>query len=240
MFLRIDRLQVELPMPDEPDPNAAAAVQELLGGRFGEMSTLMNYTYQSFNFRGREAARPFYELISNIAAEELGHIELVAHTINAMLTGAVPDDGAPPAAPLSGLAGVRNTHHFLNNGASALVANSMGQPWQGDFVFNSGDLVLDLLHNFFLECGARAGKRSAHAGLAVGGAGEHRVDRRRDELDVAELLGRDAGHQVVERPRALPVAEVERLVRVVHEGRHLAVLAAEQRLDDRCPGRVGI
>jgi Mn-containing catalase len=158
MFLRIDRLQVELPMPDEPDPNAASAVQELLGGRFGEMSTLMNYTYQSFNFRGREAARPFYELISNIAAEELGHIELVAHTINAMLTGAVPDEGAPPAAPLSDLAGVRNTHHFLNHGATALVANSMGQPWQGDYVFNSGDLVLDLLHNFFLECGARAGK----------------------------------------------------------------------------------
>jgi Mn-containing catalase len=32
-------------------------VQELLGGRFGEMSTLMNYTYQSFNFRGRSGAR---------------------------------------------------------------------------------------------------------------------------------------------------------------------------------------
>jgi Mn-containing catalase len=25
-----------------------------LADRFGEMSTLMNYTYQSFNFRGRE------------------------------------------------------------------------------------------------------------------------------------------------------------------------------------------
>jgi manganese catalase len=32
MFLRIDKLQVELPMPTEPDPDAAAAVQELLGG----------------------------------------------------------------------------------------------------------------------------------------------------------------------------------------------------------------
>src|SRR5690606_20544476 len=53
MFLRIDKLQIELPQNREPDPNAAAAVQELLGGRFGEMSTLMNYMYQSFNFRGR-------------------------------------------------------------------------------------------------------------------------------------------------------------------------------------------
>ena len=50
MILRVDRLQVELPAPSDPDPAAAAHVQELLGGRFGEMSTLMNYTYQSFNF----------------------------------------------------------------------------------------------------------------------------------------------------------------------------------------------
>ena len=68
MLLRIDKLQVELPMPTEPDPDAAAAVQELLGGRFGEMSTLMNYTYQSFNFRGRNKVKPYYDLIANIAA----------------------------------------------------------------------------------------------------------------------------------------------------------------------------
>ena len=78
MFLRIDRLQTELPPPSDPDPVGAAAVQELLGGRFGEMSTLMNYTYQSFNFRDRQGARPFYDLLANIAAEEFGHIELVA------------------------------------------------------------------------------------------------------------------------------------------------------------------
>ena len=54
MFMRINKLQIDLPMADKPDPNAAAAVQELLGGRFGEMSTLMNYMYQSFNFRRKE------------------------------------------------------------------------------------------------------------------------------------------------------------------------------------------
>jgi Mn-containing catalase len=39
VFLRIDRLQIELPLPSEPAPNAAAALQELLGGKYGEMST---------------------------------------------------------------------------------------------------------------------------------------------------------------------------------------------------------
>jgi Mn-containing catalase len=54
MFMRIDKLQIELPKNVEPDPAAAAAIQELLGGRFGEMSTLNNYMFQSFNMRGRE------------------------------------------------------------------------------------------------------------------------------------------------------------------------------------------
>jgi Mn-containing catalase len=80
MMLRMGRLAIELPEPKGSSPNSAAAVQELLGGRFGEMSTLMNYTYQSFNFRGRDKLRPFYDLIANIAAEEFGHIELVSYT----------------------------------------------------------------------------------------------------------------------------------------------------------------
>src|SRR4029453_3542205 len=60
------------------------------GGRFGEMSTFLNYPFPSFNFRGRQGARPFYALVANIAAEEFGHIELVATAINTMLTGASP------------------------------------------------------------------------------------------------------------------------------------------------------
>ena len=40
MFLRVDKLQVEWPAPLRADPNAAAALHELLGARYGEMSTL--------------------------------------------------------------------------------------------------------------------------------------------------------------------------------------------------------
>ncbi|MEJ7894006.1 MAG: manganese catalase family protein, partial [Solirubrobacteraceae bacterium] len=76
MILRLDQWSTELPPPSDPDPAGAAAVQELMGGRFGEMSTLMNYTFQSFNFRDKTRLRPFYDLIANIAAEEYGHIEL--------------------------------------------------------------------------------------------------------------------------------------------------------------------
>ena len=41
MFLRIDKLQIELPRPEQADPESAGVVQELMGGKFGEMSTLV-------------------------------------------------------------------------------------------------------------------------------------------------------------------------------------------------------
>jgi Mn-containing catalase len=161
MIRRIENIQTELPPPSDPDPAGAAAVQELLGGKFGEMSTFLNYTFQSFNFRNKQGARPFYDLVANIAAEEFGHVELVAKTINTMLTGATPSsspNGRGPGAPLETVLGIGNPHHFLAGGQGALPQNSQGRPWNGDYVFSSGDLVEDLTHNFFLETGARNNK----------------------------------------------------------------------------------
>jgi Mn-containing catalase len=158
MILRIDKLAIELPAPDHPSPNSASAVQELLGGKFGEMSTLMNYTFQSFNFRDRNKLRPFYDLVSNIAAEEYSHIELVSHTINMLLTGTTTRGDDPSETPLESAVDARNSYHFIASGQTALPVDSMGVPWNGSYVFSSGNLRLDLLHNFFLECGARANK----------------------------------------------------------------------------------
>jgi Mn-containing catalase len=54
MFLGIDTLGVELPASTKYDPTATAAFQELLGGRFGEMSTLNNYLHQSTAMRAKK------------------------------------------------------------------------------------------------------------------------------------------------------------------------------------------
>jgi Mn-containing catalase len=156
MFLRIDRLQIALPLETKFDPEAAAAVQELLGGRFGEMSTLNNYLHQSAAMKAKKQLGPFYELVASITAEEVGHVELVAATINALLDKA-PNDPDPEDAPFADVT-KQFPHHFIQGGPGHTVANSHGAPWQGDYVFNSGNLVLDLLHNFFLECGARTHK----------------------------------------------------------------------------------
>ena len=68
MIQRFDQLAVDLPEPSGPNAAAAAAIQELMGGKFGEMSTLMNYTFQSFNFLGKEKYR-----ISTVLRSYLQH-----------------------------------------------------------------------------------------------------------------------------------------------------------------------
>jgi Mn-containing catalase len=185
MIKRIDKIAIPLPEPSAPNANAAAAVQELMGGKFGEMSTIMNYTFQSFNFRGRDKFRPFYDLISNIAAEEYSHIELVAAGINLLLNGVTTradrndspkgkdkkkptsatkaatnlvTSGTTDPAPLKDALNFRNTYHYIASGQQCLPMDSMGKFWTGENVFSSGNLKLDQLHNFFLECGARGNK----------------------------------------------------------------------------------
>jgi len=161
MFKRMDEIAIEIPDVHKPDPNAAAAVQELLGGKFGEMSTLNNYLYQSFNFRAKDKLKPFYDLVMSITAEELGHVELVSHGINKILRGST-EHKAPDQTPLESVKDARLSYHYLAGAQGAMPVDSMGHPWSGANVFNSGNLVEDLLHNFFLECGARTHKMKVY------------------------------------------------------------------------------
>ena len=82
-----------------------------------------------------------------------------------MLTGAA-DKPAGAKGALSGVKAARNTQQFIAGGAAALVQDSMGKPWSGDYVFSSGDLVEDLTHNFFLETGARNNKLKVYEMVA--------------------------------------------------------------------------
>ncbi len=160
MFMRIDRLQAELPEPKKPDPNAAAALQELLGGKYGEMSTLGNYMFQSFNFRNKTKLRPFYSLVSSIFAEELGHVELVSTGVSMLNCGpGNPKENVDISkAPFSDMQDIRLAGSFLANGGGSMPMNSNAASWNMDMVTTTGNLIIDLLHNFHLECGARIHK----------------------------------------------------------------------------------
>ncbi|MBB1492234.1 MULTISPECIES: manganese catalase family protein [unclassified Paracoccus (in: a-proteobacteria)] len=171
MFLRVDKLQVELPAPARQDPNAAAALQELLGGKYGEMSTLGNYLFQSFNFRSKNKLRPFYELVAAITAEELGHVELVSNGV-AMLAngpdkpgGDEGDGGDISNAPFEAMKDIRSAASFFSHAGGAVPVNSNSMSWNADMVTTTGNVIVDLLHNFHLECGARLHKLRVYESL---------------------------------------------------------------------------
>ncbi|WP_286058608.1 manganese catalase family protein [Bacillus mojavensis] len=71
MFKRSNRLRIDLPTPEHPDPNAADAVQELLGGKFGCPLSIITCSNPG-NFRCKKKLKPFYDdLVSSITAEGL-------------------------------------------------------------------------------------------------------------------------------------------------------------------------
>ncbi|MGG5888582.1 manganese catalase family protein [Falsiroseomonas sp. HC035] len=164
MFLRIDKLQTELPPPKRKDPNEAAALQELLGGKYGEMSTLGNYMFQSFNFRSKAKLRPFYSLVASITAEELGHVELVSNGVAMLNNGPdsegddTGDGGDISGAPFDAMKEIRLAGGFFSHAGGAMPINSNAMSWNADMVTTTGNVVVDLLHNFHLECGARLHK----------------------------------------------------------------------------------
>jgi Mn-containing catalase len=140
--------------PDKPDPAAARVLQEILGGHFGEMRTMMQYFFQSNNFRGKE--RKYRDLLRGVFLEEISHVELVQHTINQLLDGSGEPgvgnssiDGAPLDEPVKNTNS--NPHHFIIGAQSSLPVDAAGLPWNGSWVYSHGNLIGDLLDNLVLE-----------------------------------------------------------------------------------------
>src|ERR687883_2087223 len=156
MFSSINQLPNRIPPSDKPDPKAAQALQEGLGGQFGEMRTMMQYLFQNMNFRGD--AKPYQDLLRSIAAEEMGHVELVANTINVLLEGASVPSEQPEDLPLSVALESPNIHHFLVAGQSARPVDAAGNPWSASYVYDSGNLVLNMIYNLMLEATGRLQK----------------------------------------------------------------------------------
>jgi Mn-containing catalase len=119
MFFYTENLINEI-VPDQPDPAAAKALQEILGGHYGEMRTMMQFSFQSANFRGPDTQ--YRDLIRGIYIEEISLVELVQATINQLLDGSGNssvsnrnDDAALSNAPKDAM-----TYHYIIGAQSSL------------------------------------------------------------------------------------------------------------------------
>ncbi|MBQ9748926.1 MAG: manganese catalase family protein [Clostridia bacterium] len=122
---------------ERPNPQYAVLLQEQLGGGNGELKAAMQYMSQSFRIKDPEIK----DLFLDIAAEELGHLEMIAQTIN-LLNGHDVD-----AAKVQ--AGEVQAH--VQNGLNPGLINASGYSWTGDYVTVTGDLCADLLSNIASE-----------------------------------------------------------------------------------------
>lgn len=122
---------------EQPNPQYAVLLQEQLGGANGELKAAMQYMAQSFRIKDPEIK----DLFMDIAAEELGHMEMVAQTIN-LLNGHDVDASAVPSGEIE-------SHVLL--GLNPGLINASGYSWTADYVTVTGDLCADLLADIASE-----------------------------------------------------------------------------------------
>ena len=137
--------------PDKPDPAAAKVLQEILGGHYGEMRTMMQYFSK---VQILEVKRSNIVIYFEVFLEEISHVELVQHTINQLLTGSgepTPGNAGIDTAPLDEAVKHANPHHFIVGAQSSLPVDAAGNPWNGSWVYSHGNLISDLLDNVVLE-----------------------------------------------------------------------------------------
>ncbi|PRY65394.1 Mn-containing catalase [Glaciihabitans tibetensis] len=193
MFFHVQNLINDI-VADEPDPAAANALQEGLGGQFGEMRTMMQYLFQAMNFRGPDG-KPYRDLIQGIGTEEISHVELIGTTISRLLDGSPQYQGKPTdpldkpgsggATPLNIALDHSNIHHYLVGAQGALPVDAVGNPWSGSYVYNSGNLVLDLIYNLMLESTGRLQKCRIY----------EMTDNKTARSTISYLIVRDQAHE---------------------------------------------
>lgn len=122
---------------DRPNPNYAQLLQENLGGPNGELKAALQYISQSFRVKDPRIR----DLMLDIGAEELSHMEIIATTINLLNGNELIGTGAT----------VGSVEAMTLGGLSPMLTNSSGYLWTAAYVNVTGDLAADLLSDIAAE-----------------------------------------------------------------------------------------
>ncbi|WBB51012.1 manganese catalase family protein [Verrucosispora sp. WMMA2044] len=153
MFTHIKDLQFEA-KPDGPDAAFARRLQEILGGKWGEMTVANQYLYQGWNCR---LPGKYKDLLLDVGTEEMGHVEMIATMITRLLDNAPLSlqEAAEDNPMVGAIYGGSNPAHFIHGGGGAMPVDSVGVPWSGSFVTASGNLMADFQLNVTAEAQGR-------------------------------------------------------------------------------------
>ena len=166
MFYHVKELQFNARV-SKPDPRFATLLLEQFGGANGELKACMQYFVQAFT-----AKMPYpdkYDLLMDIATEEISHLEIVGATIQMLVSGINGElkDIAESSQIMGFLENkkeikdqlihetVINPQFMVLSGGGPRLTDSQGVPWQGSYVNANGDLTVDLRSDIAAEARAK-------------------------------------------------------------------------------------
>lgn len=164
MFYHSKELQFKARV-SKPDPRFARLLLEQFGGGNGELKAAMQYFVQAFACHNPYPDK--YDLLMDIATEELGHLEIVGATIQMLLAGV--NGNLKDAAERNEVFGDNdfskddfihaafsiNPQFGVLTGGGPRLTDSNGVPWQGSYVNANSDLTVDLRSNIAAESRAK-------------------------------------------------------------------------------------
>ncbi|MCC8061628.1 MAG: manganese catalase family protein [Rikenellaceae bacterium] len=163
MFYHSKELQFNARV-SKPDPRFARLLLEQFGGGNGELKAAMQYFVQAFSCHNPYPDK--YDMLMDIATEELGHLEIVGATIQMLLAGvngalkdAAEKDGVFPEGftkdDFIHQAFSINPQFGVLTGGGPRLTDSNGVPWQGSYVNANGDVTVDFRSNIAAESRAK-------------------------------------------------------------------------------------
>ena len=167
MFYHVKDLQYNARV-SAPDPRFARVLLEAFGGANGELKSAMQYFVQAFSCHNPHPDK--YDMLMDIATEELGHLEIVGATIQMLLgpvNGKMKDvaENMEINKMMDGKAAKENFIHqaftnpqfLVSSPGSPTLTDSNGNPWCATYVSANADLTVDLRSNMAGECRAKIG-----------------------------------------------------------------------------------
>ncbi len=154
MFFHKQELQYDA-TPESPDAVYARKLQEVLGGQYGEITVAMQYSFQAWNIH---IPGKYKDLLYGIAAEEFGHVEMLAKMIAQLLEKTplgITEDAVQSDPTIAAVVGGTDVQHAIVSGAGARPVDSNGNPWSGAYVTASGNLLADFTSNANAEMQGR-------------------------------------------------------------------------------------
>jgi Mn-containing catalase len=154
VFIHQQKLQYTT-KPAQPDAVYARKLQEVIGGQYGEITVAMQYSFQAWN---AHIPGKYRDLLFSTAAEEFGHVEMLAVMVAQLLEDAplgITKEAIQDDPAVAAVIGGTDMQHAIVAGAGARPVDSMGNPWSGGYVTASGNLLADMTSNLNAEMQGR-------------------------------------------------------------------------------------